>query len=133
MPPHCFFVTSRGLQVQFAEEPGHGAGVVREWLTLLAPRLFSPELGLFVRCGGNPLALLPSSGECGGRAVWFVLRRALGRHSVCSTVCICREHLLHAAVLFACPVLILQLCCPASLQLRVCSPTTKSTCEWQAG
>lgn len=54
----------RGLQVQFAEEPGHGAGVVREWLTLLAPRLFSPELGLFVRCGGNPLALLPSSAAC---------------------------------------------------------------------
>lgn len=67
----------RGLQVQFAGEPGHGAGVTREWLTLLAPQIFCPELGLFVRCGANPLAILPSASESGQ----VCLCSALLRHS----------------------------------------------------
>lgn len=52
----------------FAGEEGHGAGVVREWLRLLAPQLFRPELGLFARCGGSPLAIHINPGvQRGGR------------------------------------------------------------------
>lgn len=53
----------RDMQVMFRGEPAYGAGVVREWLSQLAPLLFGPERGLFVRCGGNPLAILPSPSE----------------------------------------------------------------------
>lgn len=52
--------------MRFEGEPAYGAGVVREWLTVLAPRLFQPELGLFVRASGNPQAILPSYGESSG-------------------------------------------------------------------
>ncbi|KAL4443378.1 hypothetical protein ABPG75_011115 [Micractinium tetrahymenae] len=51
---------NRSLAVRFSGEPGQGAGVTREWLSLLIPRLFKPELGLFCTCPGDPLALFPS-------------------------------------------------------------------------
>jgi hypothetical protein len=53
----------RHMLVEFSGEPGYGAGVTREWLTLLAAQLFHPQLGLFVRCAGNPLAIMPSPGR----------------------------------------------------------------------
>lgn len=129
----------RVLQVQFAGEPGHGAGVTREWLTLLAPQLFCPELGLFVRCGANPLAVLPSASESGQGlcpggvcACDWVDRELVGKvwcgralspvhvdssDERCRT-CVCLPSTLPAS--------------PAHPQPRACSPTTRSTCEWRA-
>ena len=75
----CFRACScRELLVSFQGEPGYGAGVTREWLSLLSAQLFRPELGLFVRCGGNPLAVMFNPGaRLAAPASRFVLRCAV--------------------------------------------------------
>lgn len=53
----------RHMWVEIIGEAGVEEGMTREWLTLLAEQLFQPDLGLFVSCTGNPLALEPSPGR----------------------------------------------------------------------
>lgn len=64
--------------MRFKDEPGHGAGVTREWLALLVAQLFREDLGLFRRCPGNPLAVFVSSGGLWAAGAWLSRRGCQG-------------------------------------------------------
>ncbi|KAK9816705.1 hypothetical protein WJX72_003981 [[Myrmecia] bisecta] len=50
-----------GVRIKFEGEEGEGQGVLKEWLCLLAQRVFDPMTGLFTRCPGNQTLHHPTS------------------------------------------------------------------------